>query len=224
VITLILCSRHLLVSALLELESFSSVISRSDLNPPNLYIEKYLIGNSATEQAIEWYVGDGVFISIPDPSARLSYDEADFYCRSTCPSCVFTNSFSLGLVALKTDINIALFHYLTKKVYNESGYLNYQFWTSLKQQTPNYLEPDEGFYFSSPDFGWEDRFDMKLWRPGQPDNFDGDTFEINVNCACYDARTPDGLSDCACTSRRIPVCVMLGKIYRTIFCKFQYFL
>jgi hypothetical protein len=117
---------------------------------------------------------------------------------------------TIGLVAFSTDINIALFNYLTKKVYNESGNLNYPFWTSMYQQD-QVIEPDEGFYFNSPDWVWEDRLGTKVWRNGQPDNRDDDTADVNVNCACYDARNPDGLFDCSCASLRIPVCTMLGN-------------
>jgi hypothetical protein len=112
-----------------------------------------------------------------------------------------------------SEINIALFHYLTQRALNSSANRNSAFWVGLSQREPGeeYIEPENGFRWE--DYSELDLIGVNLWMSGQPDDRDDDTGKRNVSCACYDALRPVGLFDCSCTKLRIPVCAIYRKIF-----------
>jgi hypothetical protein len=184
------------------LENFSTVILKQ-----NVSLEIYRIGNSAEEQSIDWYMGNEFLLSIPDPTKRLSFSDAGQYCKNICPSCRYTYDYlGAGLVSLTSKYNIALFNAITQQIRSED---NYAFWTGLQQQVGNnFIEPDEGFVWGEPTNNWLDHLNIRLWRPGQPDNIDDESGSRGAACACYDSRFQNGIYDCSCDLQRIPVCMV----------------
>jgi hypothetical protein len=198
----------LLVLATLALENYSSIVSS------NVYLENYQIGNSPEEQSIDWYIGDGMFISVPDPSLRVPASTARTICRNVCASCRNSDGQYGGLVSLDhSNTNIAVFNYIAALTLARDPQ-DYPFWVGLVQYDAvmNYVEPGEGFYWDlTTGTRMLDRLDTVLWKSGEPDDVDDDTGAIGANCGCFDARFPDGLFDCSCDSLRIPVCFLPSK-------------
>ncbi len=194
------------------LDNYSSIISLNHLIPST---NIYKIGNSIEDQDIQWYLGDEIFISIPNPSLRLNFNGAINYCASICQTCraVGMNKFR-GLISLQeSEYNIALFNYLTNKTFVESGLLSSDsFWIGLYQYD-NSIEPEFSFKWAEPDYSeLDDASTIRLWKENEPNDRDEISGESGANCACYDSKDPTGIYDCSCNSLRIPVCMMKSKI------------
>ncbi len=195
------------------LDNYSTVISLNHLliPPPS-----YKIGNSLQDQSIDWYLGDEIFISIPNSSIRVDFKGAMNYCGNICQTCKAAGLYDKfrGLISLQgSEYNIALFNYLTNKTFVESRLeSNDIFWIGLYQHDSS-IEPEFSYKWAEPDYSELDESSLiRLWKRNEPNDRDESTGERTANCACYDSQDPTGIFDCSCTSLRIPVCMIIGRI------------
>jgi hypothetical protein len=190
------------------LDNYSTILSLNHLIPSNIY----KIGNSLDDQRIDWYLGDEIFISIPNSSLRVDFKGAVNYCASICQTCQAAGySKFRGLVSLQgSEYNIALFNYLTNKTFVEQS--DAIFWIGLYQYDTS-IEPEFSYKWAEPDYSEHDESSpIRLWKKGEPNDRDEISGESHANCACYDSQDPTGIFDCSCASLLIPVCMIKSRI------------
>ncbi len=164
----------------------------------------------------DWYFGERFLFSVPDPSRRTSYWGADVFCKLNCPNCVGVDASTATFK--DSEINAGMIEFLGQKVFRDNS-SNRHFWVGVAQQFwfGDFIEPDEGFYWSSYAWGEYDSSVMNIWREGQPDNYDEQSLtRSSVNCGCFDASIPTGIADCACNDPqflRIPICSISCNLF-----------